>query len=67
VFKGKGTANINVLDVFNTRKGRIISEGDNFYTESNSQPRRRQINFTLSYRIRQSKPAPKKLEGEEGQ
>ena len=67
VFKGKGTANINVLDVFNTRKARTISEGDNFYTESNSQPRRRQINFTLSYRIRQSKPAPKKLEGEEGQ
>ena len=67
VFKGKGTANINVLDLFNTRKARTISEGDNFYTESNSQPRRRQINFTLSYRIRQSKPAPKKLEGEEGQ
>lgn len=67
VFKGKGTATINVLDVFNTRKARSISRGDNFYTESNSQFRRRQINFTLGYRIRQSKPAPKKLEGEEGQ
>jgi outer membrane receptor protein involved in Fe transport len=67
IFKGKGTANINVLDVFNTRKARGISRGDNFYTESNSQFRRRQINFTLSYRIRQAKQAPKKLEGEEGQ
>jgi hypothetical protein len=56
-----------VLDVFNTRKSRSISRGDNFYTESNSQFRRRQINFTLSYRIRQAKQAPKKLEGEEGQ
>ncbi len=65
VFKGKGTANINVLDVFNTRKSRSISQGDNFYTESNSQFRRRQINFTLSYRIRQSKPTQKK-EVEEG-
>ena len=67
IFKGKGTANINVLDVFNTRKSRSISRGDNFYTESNSQFRRRQVNFTLSYRIRQAKQAPKKLEGEEGQ
>jgi outer membrane receptor protein involved in Fe transport len=65
VFKGKGTANINVLDVFNTRKLRSISQGNNFYTESNFQFRRRQINLTLSYRIRQSKPAPKK-EGEDG-
>jgi hypothetical protein len=28
---------------------------------------KRQINFTLNYRIRQAKAAPKKIEGEEGQ
>ena len=62
VFKGNGTVNFNVLDVFNTRRMRSVMEGDNFYTESDFQMRRRQINLTLSYRIRQSKQAPKKLE-----
>ena len=67
VFKGKGTMTLNVMDVFNSRKARNISKGTIFFTESESQSRRRQINFTLSYRIRQSKPAPKKLDTEEGQ
>lgn len=66
VFKGKGTVNFNVLDVFNTRRIRSITTGTNFYSEGESQFRRRQINLTLNYRIRQSKPAPKK-EPEEGQ
>ncbi|MDQ2657805.1 MAG: outer membrane beta-barrel family protein, partial [Bacteroidota bacterium] len=61
VFKGMGTVHLNVLDVFNTRRMRSVVEGVNFYTESNSQFRRRQINLTLTYRIRQSKPAPKPL------
>jgi outer membrane receptor protein involved in Fe transport len=65
VFKGKGTINLNVLDVFNTRKFRSISTGPNFYTEG-YQFRQRQINFTLNYRIRQAKQAPKKVD-EEGQ
>lgn len=67
IFKGKGTMTFNVLDVFNTRRMRSISTGTNFYTESEAQMRRRQINFTVSYRIRQSKPAPKKSDAEEGQ
>lgn len=65
IFKGKGTINLNVLDVFNTRKFRNISTGPNFYTEG-YQFRPRQINLTFNYRIRQAKAAPKK-EAEEGQ
>lgn len=66
VFKGKGTLNFSVLDVFNTRWVRTITTGPNFYTYGESQWRRRQINLTLNYRIRQAKAAPKKMEGEEG-
>jgi outer membrane receptor protein involved in Fe transport len=62
VFKGNGTVNFNVLDVFNTRRMRSVTEGVNFYTEANSQFRRRQINLTLTYRIRQAKQAPKKID-----
>lgn len=65
VFKGMGTINFNVLDVFNTRKMRSTTEGINFYTEANSQFRRRQINLTLTYRIRQSKPTPKLIDATE--
>ena len=65
VFKGMGTVYFNVLDVFNTRRMRSVTEGVNFYTEGDFQFRRRQINLTLTYRIRQSKPAPKPLEGAE--
>jgi ferric enterobactin receptor len=64
VFKGMGTINLNVLDVFNTRRMRSITNGDNFYSEGDYQSRRRQINLTLTYRIRQSKPAPPKIQAE---
>jgi len=59
VLKGNGTVTLNVMDLFNSRWVRTISEGGNFYTDSNFQFRRRQINLTVSYRIRQSKQAPK--------
>lgn len=59
-----GTLNLNVLDVFQTRRMRSITEGPNFYTEGNFLPRRRQINLTFSYGIRQSKQAPKPLDAE---
>lgn len=66
VFKGNGTLNLNILDVFNTRRMRAISTGDNFYTDSDFQPRRRQVNLTFNYRINQSKPVkPTKLEATE--
>lgn len=65
VFKGMGTVHFNVLDVFNSRRMRSVTEGANFYTESDFQFRRRQINLTLTYRIRQAKPSPKPLDGGE--
>jgi ferric enterobactin receptor len=66
IFKGKGTINLNILDVFNSRKFRSISTGPNFYTEG-FQFRKRQINLTLNYRIKQAKQLPKKVEPEDGQ
>src|SRR5690606_5507222 len=62
IFSGRGTVTLNVLDVFNSRRMRSISEGVNFYTESDFLPRRRQINLTLNYRIKQAKTARKVLE-----
>ncbi len=59
VLSGRGTITLNVLDVFNTRRVRAISEGINFYTDSNFQARRRQINLTFNYRIKQAKQAKK--------
>ena len=61
IFKGAGTVYFNVLDVLNTRRMRSVTEGVNFYTEGNYLPRKRQINLTFTYRIRQAKPAPKPL------
>lgn len=57
ILAGNGTVNFNVLDVFNSRRMRSLTEGFNFYTETNFLPRRRQINLTLTYRIRQAKSA----------
>ena len=65
VFNGMGTLHFNVLDVFQTRRARSVTEGYNFYTESNLLARKRQINLTLTYRIRQSKPTPKPLDATE--
>ncbi|AFK02022.1 TonB-dependent receptor [Emticicia oligotrophica DSM 17448] len=59
VFKGNGTLNFSILDIFNTRKFRSITEGSTFRTEGSSQFRRRQFNLTLNYRIKQSKGAGK--------
>lgn len=67
VFKGNGTVNLNVLDVFNSRRMRSITNGSNFYTNGDFQSRRRQINLTISYRIKQSKQAKKPVSSEEGQ
>jgi len=66
IIKGNGTLNLNVLDAFNTRKFRSTAIGENFYSRSSSRYRRRQVNLTFSYRIRQIKEAkPKKADGTE--
>lgn len=64
VFNGRGTINFNVLDIFNSRRARSITEGANFYAEGNRLFRQRQFNLTFSYRIRQSKPASKALDAD---
>ena len=62
IFKGNGTLNLSVLDLFNSRKMRVITEGADFYTNGTFQWRRRQINLTFSYRIKQAKSNRKVLE-----
>jgi ferric enterobactin receptor len=65
ILRGNGTLTLSVIDVFNSRKFRAITEGPNFYSRSNSQGRLRQINLTLNYRLHQAKKKPKEgLEGE---
>jgi ferric enterobactin receptor len=59
ILKGKATLTLSVLDVFNSRRFRSITEGANFYTVSNSQGRRRQANLTLNYRLHQAKKKAK--------
>jgi outer membrane receptor protein involved in Fe transport len=67
VLKGNGTINFSVLDVFNTRWSRSVSTGQNFYTKGEYQFRRRQINLSFNYRIRQSQDVKaKKILPEEG-
>ncbi len=59
IMKGRGTLILNVMDVFNSRRNRYIFEGPGFLTEGDILPRRRQINLTLNYRIKQSKAQSK--------
>ena len=59
ILKGRGTLNLAVLDVFNSRRFRTITEGPNFYTVGDSQMRLRQVNLTLNYRINQAPTANK--------
>jgi outer membrane receptor protein involved in Fe transport len=62
IMKNNGTLTLNVIDVFNSRRFRSIIEGDNFYTETNSQGRLRQINLTFNYRLHQAKKSEKTVE-----
>jgi outer membrane receptor protein involved in Fe transport len=57
IMQGRGTLILNVMDMFNTRRNRFIFEGPGFMTEGDVLPRRRQINLSLNYRIKQSKSA----------
>lgn len=65
ILKNNGTLTLSIVDVFNSRKFRSITEGANFYARNSSQGRLRQINLTLNYRLHQAKKKPKEsLEGE---
>ena len=54
IFNGKGRLTLNIADVFNSRKIRTISRGANFIADKISQRIRRQINLTISYRLKQA-------------
>lgn len=53
IFGERGNLILTANDIFNSRRNRYITEGENFFTEGNSQFIRRQINLTMSYRLRQ--------------
>jgi outer membrane receptor protein involved in Fe transport len=55
IFKGKGTITANVRDLLNTRKNRSITDIEDYYSESESQGRPRQLMFTFTYRLNQAK------------
>ena len=65
LFKGQGKLILNVLDVFNSRRFRSITRGENFFTESNGQMRLRQINLTLNYRLNQAQQVTRRRIGGE--
>jgi ferric enterobactin receptor len=67
VFHNNGTLTLNISDVFNSRRWRNITEGDNFYTSGNWQRRPRQINLSLNYRLHQSKKKPSPNQGGGGE
>lgn len=69
ILKGKGSLTFNVIDVFNSRYMRTITEGVNFYTESTMGMRARQFNLTVMYRLNQAAGGKKQkslISGEEG-
>jgi hypothetical protein len=55
ILKERGSINLNILDVFHTRKMRYSVAGPNFMTEAYSSFRPTQVNLTFAYRIRQAK------------
>ena len=55
IFKGKGTITLSVSDIFNSRRWRYTTFGENFITEGDFQWRARQVTLTLNYRLNQKK------------
>jgi outer membrane receptor protein involved in Fe transport len=55
VLKNNGTLTLSSRDLFNTRRWRHTSEGENFYTRGDFQWHSRSISLTLNYRLNQKK------------
>lgn len=55
ILNNNGTLTFSVRDVFNTRRWRSITEGDDFYAENDFQWRARQMTLTFSYRLNRQK------------
>ena len=51
IMQERGRLILTANDIFNSRRNRYIIEGENFFTEGDSQFIRRQINLTFSYQI----------------
>ncbi|GJM35704.1 MAG: TonB-dependent receptor [Saprospiraceae bacterium] len=66
ILNKNATLTLNVRDLFNTRRWRSITEGENFYSFHDGQWRTRQINLTFSYRLHQQKKRPDRRSGGEG-
>ena len=52
ILSQRGTLILTVSDLLNSRINRDLTEGDNFFTESESQMVQRQLNLTFNYRIK---------------
>ncbi|MCC6724792.1 MAG: TonB-dependent receptor [Saprospiraceae bacterium] len=61
-WKNNATLTLNISDVFNSRVYRSVTKDATFYTYSEGQWRRRQINLTFSYRLHQQKKKKSALE-----
>jgi ferric enterobactin receptor len=61
-----GTLTLSIRDVFNTRRWRGVTFGDDFYSENDFQWRARQVNLTFSYRLNRAKERTKEREGDGG-
>lgn len=67
LMKKKATLTLSARDLFNTRKWRYITEGDNFYSEGDFQWRARSITLSLNYRINQDKRRSQRRGGYNGE
>ncbi|MBV6647921.1 MAG: TonB-dependent receptor [Cyclobacteriaceae bacterium] len=55
IWKRNGTMALSIRDIFNSRKYRSETSGDNFFAESLWQRSITQVTFSLSYRLNQKK------------
>ena len=60
VLNNQGTINLNVQDVFNTRKRRMKTFGDDFYREAEMQMMPRTVMLSFSYRFKNKYAEDKK-------
>ncbi len=64
LFKDNATITFSVRDIFNTRKRRAYTNGDNFDSYSEFQWRQRQLVLSFTYRLNQKKSRPSRSGGD---
>lgn len=55
VLQQHGTLTLSIRDLFNTRRYRFTTEGENFYSEGRFQRRGTMVTLSLNYRLNQTK------------